>query len=397
MYSWEMFIDFFLIAGMSFLAFLILILVKSKVHFSKVILNIFFINAFFFLLYYYSFLHKIRFTAGIAVLFGHGVGYLLGPSFLYLVKSLVFSKEKILKPYLKTLIPFLVVFVIFNVPLFIAITTDYFSLYHKLYVKIEIPFNILENSFIIFYIFKTLLFLKRLKISIQNNYANISSQNLVWYKHFIIGFLIIVSIDSLLSVYELFFTVDLWNIGTVIAFMLFFLYLYLGYKGLYQSQIFIPSFLLDQLDETKKENTIITLNSNLNKQKEKTIVRQLDSLKPTEIENLKHKLQILLTEQKVYLNDELNLTQLSEKMEISNKKLSELLNHHLNTSFYDLINEHRINDVKKRFEKGDAEKYTIISIAYDAGFKSKASFYRIFKQKEGVSPSVYSKRYQEVS
>ncbi|WP_179333769.1 helix-turn-helix domain-containing protein [Winogradskyella costae] len=397
MYRWEMFIDFFLIAGMSFLAFLILVLIKSKVHFSKTILNIFFINAFFFLLYYYSYLHKIRITGGIAILFGHGVGYLLGPSFLYLVKSLVFSKEKILRPYLKSLIPFAIVFVFCNVPLFIAMTTDYFDSYHNLYITLEIPFNILENIFIIFYIFKTLKFLNRLKISIQENYANLSSQNLQWYKHFIIGFLVIVIIDSLLSVYEFFFTVDLWNIGTVIAFMLFFLYLYLGYKGLYQAQILIPSFLLDQLDESQTSSKNPILDTDATTEKEKTIVRQLDSLKPQEIENLKQKLHILLTEDKVYLNEDLNLTQLSEYMDISNKKLSELLNHHLSTNFYDLINEYRINAIKERFENGDAEKYTIISIAYDAGFKSKASFYRIFKQKEGISPSNYNKKFQEVS
>lgn len=392
---WEMFIDFFLIAGMSFLAFLILILIKSKVHFSKTILNIFFINAFFFLLYYYSFLHKIRITGGISILFGHGVGYLLGPSFLYLVKSLVFSKEKIIEPYLKSLIPFFVIFIFFNIPLCISMTTGYLSNYHDIYIKIEIPFNIIENIFIIFYILKTLKFLNRLKLSIQENYANLSSQNLQWYKHFIIGFLIIVIMDSLLSVYELFFTVDLWNIGTIIAFMLFFLYIYLGYKGLYQAQILIPSFLLEQLDENNRTENELT-NTNI-PNKEKTIVRQLDSLKPNEIEDLKQKLQILLTKDKVYLDDELNLTQLSDKMDISNKKLSELLNHHLNTNFYDLINEYRINTIKERFENGDAEKYTIISIAYDSGFKSKASFYRIFKQRVGVSPSIYSKKFQQVS
>ncbi|MBU2928120.1 helix-turn-helix domain-containing protein [Winogradskyella psychrotolerans] len=397
MYRWEMFIDFFLIAGMSFLAFLILVLIKSKVHFSKTILNIFFINAFFFLLYYYSYLHKIRITGGIAILFGHGVGYLLGPSFLYLVKSLVFSKEKILRPYLKSLIPFAFVFIFCNVPLCLAMTSDYFDSYHNIYITLEIPFNILENIFIIFYIFKTLKFLNRLKISIQENYANLSSQNLQWYKHFIIGFSVIVIIDSLLSVYEFFFTVDLWNVGTVIAFMLFFLYLYLGYKGLYQAQILIPSFLLDQLDETQSPSKTPILDTDTTTEKEKTIVRQLDSLKPQEIENLKQKLNILLTEDKVYLNEDLNLTQLSEYMDISNKKLSELLNHHLNTNFYDLINEYRINAIKQRFENGDAEKYTIISIAYDAGFKSKASFYRIFKQKEGISPSNYNKKFQEVS
>ncbi|WP_405610531.1 helix-turn-helix domain-containing protein [Polaribacter sp. Asnod1-A03] len=378
---------------MSFLTFLILILIKSKVQFYKLILSIFFVNAFLFLLYYYSYLHKITFTAGIAILFAHGVGYLLGPSFLYLVKSLVFSKERILKPFFKTLIPFFIVFLLFNIPLFISITTGYLSSYHSFYTSIEIPFNILENVFIVYYIIKTLAFLKRLNSLIEKNYANISAHNLQWYKHFIIGFLIIVILDFCLSIYEVFYTVDLWNVGNIIAFMFFFLYVYLGYKGLYQSQIFIPSFLLDELDTVKVKDTLETDKL----PKEKTKVRQLDSLKPNEIEDLELKLKKLLIEEKVYLDEELNLTKLSKKMNISNKKLSELINHQLKTTFYNLINDYRINDVKNRFKKGDTEKYTIISIAFDAGFKSKASFYRIFKQKEGVSPSAYSSKYEKMS
>ncbi|MCB4798127.1 helix-turn-helix domain-containing protein [Neotamlana laminarinivorans] len=390
--SWEMFTDFFLIAGMSFLAFLILILLKSKVHFSKKILTIFFINAFFFLLYYYAFLHKIKLLAGISILFGHGVGYLLGPSFLFLVKSLVFKKEVIIKPYIKSLIPFFIVFILFNIPLSIAVTTNYLSTYHNLYIVLEIPFNIIENLFVIFYIFKTLSFLKRLKLSIQQNYSHVSSQNLKWYKHFIIGFLTVVVFDILLSIYEIFHTINTFNIGTIIAFLFFCLYIYLGYKGLYQSQIFIPSFLLDNLYTNTEKQVVL---NNIKEEKHK--IRRLDNLNSVEIENLKNKLYLLLTKEKVYLNEELNLTELAEQIGISNKKLSELLNHHLNTNFYDLVNHYRIENVKKRFESGDAEKYTIISIAYDAGFKSKASFYRIFKQKEGVSPSTYSKKYQNVS
>lgn len=79
-------------------------------------------------------------------------------------------------------------------------------------------------------------------------------------------------------------------------------------------------------------------------------------------------------------------------MEISNKKLSELLNQHMNTNFYNLINEYRIQEVKEKLNQGESEKYTVMAIAYDCGFQSKASFYRIFKQKVGVSPSEFVKQ-----
>ena len=81
-----MFIDFFLIAGMSFLVLVIFFLIKSKSDFSRKLLIVFFANAFFFLLYYYGFLHRSRIIGAVAILFGHGVGYILGPALLYLLK-----------------------------------------------------------------------------------------------------------------------------------------------------------------------------------------------------------------------------------------------------------------------------------------------------------------------
>ena len=64
----------------------------------------------------------------------------------------------------------------------------------------------------------------------------------------------------------------------------------------------------------------------------------------------------------------------------------------LQTNFYSLINQYRVQEVVERMQFEDAEKYTLIGIAYDCGFQSKATFNRIFKQKMGCSPSKYKKQ-----
>ena len=90
-----MFVDFVLIAGISLLALNIFFLAKSKGGISRKILIVFFANAIFFLLYYYGYLHRSRLVGGIGILFGHGMGFLLGPMLLFLLKSLSRVKKPV--------------------------------------------------------------------------------------------------------------------------------------------------------------------------------------------------------------------------------------------------------------------------------------------------------------
>jgi len=55
------------------------------------------------------------------------------------------------------------------------------------------------------------------------------------------------------------------------------------------------------------------------------------------------------------------------------------------------INDYRIELAKDRFKNPIDAKETILEIMYDVGFNSKSSFYTIFKQKTGHTPSEYKK------
>ena len=123
----------------------------------------------------------------------------------------------------------------------------------------------------------------------------------------------------------------------------------------------------------------------------KTAVRALDSYSAEDIEELKKALYELLETRKPYLDESVSLGDLAGALNVSTKKLSELLNQHLDTSFYNLINQYRVNEVIARLAMPDADKYPLMGIAYECGFQSKASFNRIFKQKTGQSPSAYRK------
>lgn len=393
--NWEIFIDFVLIAGMSLLGLIIGFLLKSNVPFSKKLLAVFFINAFSFLLYYYAYLHKIRLLGGIAILLGNGVGFLLGPMILYQLKSLILPKQQIVSSLCKSLIPFFIVWLLISVPLSVTLVTGYFPIFHQYYLEYEMYLNYLENIFFISYLVLTFKFLKRIQNVYKDNYSALDKNNLNWYRHLIIGFIVIILVDTGCTIYELFYPIIPWNIGNVVAFTMVGMYVYLGYKGIFQARILMPEFLLDKITQEtiilSQEPEVPLKTTEDQNPATKNTIRQLNNYSQDQIDHLNSILKKLLEEEKLYRNEALNLTELADQMGISNKKLSELLNQHLNTNFYTLINDYRVEEVKKRLATNETEQFTILSIAYDCGFQSKTSFNRIFKQKTGISPSEYLK------
>ena len=387
MEPWTMFVDFILIAGISLLALNIFFLAKSRSGAAQKMLIVFFANALFFLLYYYSYLHKSHVLGGIAVFFAHGVGFVLGPMLLFLLKALVLPKERYLPKLWLHLIPFGLVWLFLSLPLAIAVATDHLEGFHRWYIRHEAFVNIPENVFCMVYIVLSLRLLARIGQASRETSSS-DRNNLNWYRHLLIGFAIIIVLDTLCTIYELLYPMVPWNIGTAIAFCFVGLYTYLGYKGMFQSQLLLPDFLVQQLAiATPDKKDAAEEHAG-----QKSIVRALDSHSGAEIEALKQKLYDTLQNKKVYLDDSLSLADLADELGITTKKLSELINQHLDTNFYNLINEYRVNEVIRRLALPDAEKYTLIAIAFDSGFQSKASFNRIFKQRTGKSPSDYRRQ-----
>lgn len=99
-----------------------------------------------------------------------------------------------------------------------------------------------------------------------------------------------------------------------------------------------------------------------------------------------------LGQEKVFLKSELTLRDLSEKVGSTEKKISYLLNQHLKTNFYELVNKHRVEQFKLEVAQPENHALSIVGIALNCGFPSKSSFYRAFKSYVGTSPSEYIKK-----
>ncbi len=98
----------------------------------------------------------------------------------------------------------------------------------------------------------------------------------------------------------------------------------------------------------------------------------------------------LMEIEQVYLESELRLSTLAETLTISPNQLSQIINQCAQKSFYDFVNEYRINHAKQLL-KSETKK-TVLDIALSVGFNNKATFNRVFKQHTQMTPTSFSRQ-----
>jgi AraC-like DNA-binding protein len=110
-----------------------------------------------------------------------------------------------------------------------------------------------------------------------------------------------------------------------------------------------------------------------------------------QIEEYKKHLLALLATEKPYLNPQVSLSDLSEKLSVSTKHLSQVINQSFNKNFFDFINTYRIQEVQKILKESKDNKITVLEAMYEAGFNSKSSFNTAFKKETGQTPTEFRK------
>ena len=94
-----------------------------------------------------------------------------------------------------------------------------------------------------------------------------------------------------------------------------------------------------------------------------------------------------------FRNPDISLTDLAAEFNVHPNRLSYAINHYKNMSFRALLNEERLNYFSESIRSGDFQEHSILHIAFEAGFPSKSTFNRVFKEKMGVPPSEYAKSF----
>ena len=319
--------------------------------------------------------------AGINVLwnelngFPRSVHLLFGPAVYFYFRSQVNREFRLQKKHLIHLIPYALYF-FYELTFFLAgpetVEMKHSSSWDEVMGYV---YRVVMYSSYIFYFRKCLLIYRDYKAWSVNQFSNIDLIDFNWFKNFIILMIIWIGFRFVLnildSVYDWDFYQDWWwNLALVVVAT------YIGLAGVMQKQ---PAQIYFEVDE-------VDLHKPVNKEKESSIT--------DEQKLIAERLNKIMDLDRLYLQSELNLRELAQHLKTNTSLLSKTINQTFGMNFNDYVNSLRIEEFINRYREDEANNYTIISLAFDAGFNSTATFNRAFKKAKGRSPKEYLKNYE---
>ncbi len=115
-------------------------------------------------------------------------------------------------------------------------------------------------------------------------------------------------------------------------------------------------------------------------------------LDPDRAEGIVSQLLFLMEKENIFLDPNLTLSKLAQKLRIHSNQLSRIINERFGLSYNDFVNKYRIEEAKKKLTSSEDNKSTILDIIYSTGFYSKSVFNTAFKKFTGMTPSEYRKK-----
>ena len=122
---------------------------------------------------------------------------------------------------------------------------------------------------------------------------------------------------------------------------------------------------------------------------EDTVHKALSQIPDQKADLIKNELILLMETQLLFERPDLTLNEVAKKLGTNTVTLSRVVNQQFELNFNDYINQYRVNAVIKRIALPEFKNQTLLAIAFDAGFNSKATFNRAFKKFTDKNPKEF--------
>ncbi|MDL1892500.1 AraC family transcriptional regulator [Sphingobacteriales bacterium CHB3] len=211
----------------------------------------------------------------------------------------------------------------------------------------------------LFYVIWSTILLKRHQRNIRDQFSTLEKVNLQWLQILTFGlggiwFLVI------------FFGTDALIFSGVVVFIFL-----IGFFGIRQADIFARGSAATEDNEPREKY-------------------QKSGLTEDASEELHTELKRLMTDEALYKNSDLSISDLATKLGVHPNYLSQVINQREKKNFYDFVTAYRIEEFKRLIGLQKNRQFTLLSLAHECGFSSKTAFNRSFKKATGLTPSEYA-------
>ncbi|MCX2834590.1 AraC family transcriptional regulator [Microbulbifer thermotolerans] len=298
--------------------------------------------------------------------------YLDGALLFFCVKSLVFRDFALRQRDLLHLLPVVLFFiymvvVFFRLPLAerLAVIHSEDLVYSWHYVLVEFLCKCLRVAYCLWSLRLMLQYIRLLK----STHSNVEKVDLTWMQVLVSGFLVVMSMEVVLSVAKLASLRQHYDlrvfevIGLTGYYTLFMLINLLVFTGIRYFAYFEG---VHQREKGRKPATEQILNPEL--------ASEIDAA---------------MERDKPYLQPDITLDILAERLSMPARDLSMVINRHFGVNFYEFINRYRVGEACRLLRSEAARDRTITDIYLSVGFNSKSVFNTFFKKTVGMTPSQY--------
>lgn len=307
-------------------------------------------------------------------------GIAIAPLIYLYLKSVTTSKFKFKKQYWRHFI-FFFTLVLYSLIIYgFDASQKGFNNVQNGYLKINLDekyvqtiLHFLSPAFILLYLAFTFQLFNNYRKKIIQYFSNTYKLELNWILSFLILFSIAFLYGAIQDFIGLLFThldyTERWWLNLFIAIIT----LFVGIKG-----YFTDTTKLNTLNFSFSPKSIGIPETEIT-------LRNKKSISKTQISAIK----VLMETQKPYLNPDLNLLDLAKLANLTRGQLSETINTGFNKNFNDFVNGYRVEAFKNKLKENKQKQLSLLGIAQECGFNSKATFNRVFKKITNFSPTQY--------
>ncbi len=300
----------------------------------------------------------------------HPLVYLFGPLLYFYARFLLNDNGSFsVKNYLFHLLPFTLHFFAY-LPFYFLDPQIKIKMIERLYTAISneprielVIIYLLQIPHLLIYTLLTNSLVKSYDSKLKNHFSTIQRVNLKWLQQLLVAFAV--------------FTIAWMSYGMLSGFGATY-YFAADYILTIGMAVVVYSIVIKSFFNPEIYSQLNTIRSN-GKYEKSTLTESL----ATKIEA---DIQKLMGEEKPYLNSSIKLNEFANLLDAHPHHVSQILNEKFELTFYDFINKHRVDEFKRKLNEPDNKDYTLLALAFEAGFNNKTSFNNAVKKFTGKTP-----------